>query len=269
MTFLLKPHNLLGTLPRIMYPVRTERQGVPALLNAAIDLLLPPRCIATGDIVDAPGMISPAYWTKLTFIEAPFCTTCGTPFTFEAPIGTICASCIELEPVFDQARSAVLYNDASRKLVIDFKYGDKMHFVQTFVPWMMRAGAEMLEQSDIIVPVPLHARRLWRRRFNQSAVLAQHLAKRAGKACLPDGLIRLRHTVPQKGLSRSHRTDNVKNAFAVNGRYLSMIKGGNALLIDDVFTSGATLNECAKTLKKHGAAKVSVLTIARVTREEF
>lgn len=250
-----------------MYPARKEKQGLPALLNKAIDLLLPPRCIATGDIVDAPGMISPAYWNQLTFIEAPFCTTCGLPFTFEAPIGTICASCLELEPVFDQARAAVLYNDASRRLVIDFKYGDKMHFAATFVPWMLRAGANLLEESDYIIPVPLHARRLWQRRFNQSAVLAQALARRSGKICLPDGLIRLRHTVPQKGLSRGRRADNVKNAFAVNGRYMNILKGKNALLIDDVFTSGATLNECARTLKKYGTEKVFILTIARVAKD--
>src|SRR5688572_4658102 len=106
-----------------MLPLPKERQGLPALLKTAIDLLLPPRCIATGEIVDAPGMISADYWKKLTFIESPFCTTCGIPFSFEAPVNTICASCMELEPVFDRARAAVLYNDASRKLVIDFKYG--------------------------------------------------------------------------------------------------------------------------------------------------
>jgi ComF family protein len=241
---------------------------VPALLNRAIDLLLPPRCIATGDIVDAPGLLSPSAWTALTFIEAPFCATCGLPFTFETSITTVCASCIDLEPVFDAARSAVVYNDASRKLVIDFKYGDRMHYVETFTPWLMRTGEKLLDEADLIIPVPLHARRLWRRRFNQSAVLAQALSKRTGKACLPDGLIRLRQTVPQKGLSRKNRADNVKNAFAVNGRYLMQMKGRNVLLIDDVFTSGATLNECARTLKKYGAAQVFVLTLARVTRDD-
>jgi ComF family protein len=134
---------------------------------------------------------------------------------------------------------------------------------------MLRAGRELLEQADYLIPVPLHARRLWMRRFNQSAVLAQELAKRTGRTCLPDGLIRLRHTVPQKGLSRKHRTENVKGAFAVNGRYMNILKGKNALLIDDVFTSGATLNECARTLKRHGAENVFVLTIARVTKDDF
>jgi ComF family protein len=251
-----------------MHSTLRATQQLPKLLHKALDLLLPPRCIATGEVVDMPGLMSPAAWSKLTFIENPMCSACGLPFAFDAPIGAICASCIDLEPVFDRARSAVVYNDASRKLVIDFKYGDKMHFAQTFAPWMMRAGDELLAETDIIVPVPLHARRLWKRRFNQSAVLGREIARRSGKSFLPDGLIRLRHTAPQQGLSRSRRTDNVKNAFAVNGRYLSELKGQNVMLIDDVFTSGATLNECARTLKKYGAASIYVLTIARVTRDE-
>ena len=110
---------------------------------------------------------------------------------------------------------------------------------------------------------------MWKRRYNQSAVLAEELGKRAGKQHLPDGLLRMRSTVPQKGMSRKERRENVKGAFAVNGRYLTALPGKTVLLVDDVYTSGATLNECARTLKKHGAAKVFVLTIARVTREEF
>lgn len=244
------------------------RNRVSSLWNATINLILPPRCAGSGQIVDAPGMLSPAFWSGLSFIEKPFCATCGMPFGFEAPIETVCAACFDLEPAFDLARSAVVYNDASRKLVIDFKYGDRMHAVQTFTPWLMRAGKDLLDGCDAIVPVPLHGRRLWSRRYNQSAELAKMLAKRAQKRCLPSGLIRLRHTVQQKGLSKKERKSNVKNAFAVNGRYMHELRGKAVLLVDDVFTSGATLNECARTLKKHGAAQVCVLTIARVTREE-
>jgi ComF family protein len=192
---------------------------------------------------------------------------CGLPFDFDAGEGTLCAACMEMTPEFDMARSAVTYNDASRRLVLDFKYGDKLHAVHAFTPWLLRAGSEMIAQADFIVPVPLHRWRLWARRFNQSAILAQALAKKCGKAYLPDGLLRVRHTVQQKGLSRKERAKNVRNAFAVNKKHA--LKGKNILLIDDVFTSGATLNECARALKKAGAQKVFVLTIARVTREEF
>lgn len=237
-----------------------------SLWNATLNLLLPPRCAGTGAVVDAPGMLSPGFWQELSFIDAPFCGHCGLPFGFQAALGTLCAACIDFPPVFNRARAAVAYNDASRKLVIDFKYGDRLHAVQTFAPWLLRAGAEMLENTDIILPVPLHRLRLWQRRYNQSALLGSELAKRAGKSFAPDGLTRLRHTPKQKGLSRKERLGNVKNAFAVNPA--CAIKGKTVMIVDDVFTSGATLNECARTLKKAGADKVFVLTIARVTRDE-
>lgn len=245
----------------------------PAALRAfwisAIDLLLPPRCIGSGEIVDAPGMISPAYWSQLSFIEKPFCACCGMPFGFETTEGALCGGCLEDAPAFDAARAAVVYNDASRQAVLDFKYGDRLHAAQTFAGWMTRAGHDLIAQSDVLVPVPLHRKRLWQRRFNQSALLAGVLAKAARKAYAPDALRRLRFTVPQKGLSRRERNDNVHNAFGIDARRAADIHGKNVLLIDDVFTSGATLNECARTLKNAGATRVFVLTVARVTREEF
>jgi len=245
------------------------RASLLSLWNATIDLLLPPRCMGSGAIVDRQGLVTPAFWSELLFIENPCCDTCGLPFGFQALAGTLCASCLEEPPHYDRARSAVVYNEASRKLVIAFKYGDRLHAALTFTPWMLRAGAELLAESDVLVPVPLHRRRLWARRFNQSAVLAKAVAKSAGKRCLPDGLVRLRATVPQQGLTRKDRRDNVHNAFALNPRYADDIAGKTVMLVDDVFTSGATLNECARTLKKAGAARVFVLTVARVTKDDF
>ncbi len=246
-----------------------KKSPLLAMAQTALDTLLPPRCIATGEIVDAPGMVSPAFWSQLSFIEAPHCATCGLPFAFEASLQTLCAACIDYPPAFDTARSAVVYNDSSREVILGFKYGDRLHAVDTFVPWMQRAGKELLNDTDIIIPVPLHQRRLWERRFNQSALLAEELADRTDKKYFPDALLRLRHTVPQQGLNVKDRNKNVKSAFGIQTRYKEAIKGKNILLIDDVFTSGATLNECARTLKKTGAEKVFVLTIARVTRAEF
>lgn len=237
------------------------------LWNATLNLLLPPRCAGSGRVVDAPGMLSPAFWSTLSFIENPFCDTCGTPFGFGAVAGTLCAECIDDAPEFTRARSAVVYNEASRKLVIDFKYGDRLHAVQTFTPWLARAGAALLADADLIVPVPLHYRRLWQRRFNQSAILGEALAKRTGIDFLPDALLRQRHTEKQKGLSRKERHENVRGAFAVNEN--AALRDKTIVLVDDVYTSGATLNECARVLKKAGAAQVYVLTIARVTRDEI
>ncbi|MDE1152301.1 MAG: ComF family protein [Micavibrio sp.] len=232
-------------------------------------MLLPPRCIGSGSIVDRPGMVDPAFWAELGFIENPLCDTCGIPFSFETPMGILCASCLEQEPHYDRARAAVVYNDASRKLVIDFKYGDRLHAVHTFAPWMVRAGAPLLAEADVLIPVPLHRKRLWERRFNQSALLASETGKRAARAVWNDGLLRLRATVPQKGLSRAKRLENVRGAFALNPRYAHDIAGKTVMLVDDVFTSGATLNECARVLKKNGAARVFILTLARVTKEEY
>ncbi|MBI3440332.1 MAG: ComF family protein [Proteobacteria bacterium] len=239
------------------------------LWEATINALLPPRCVATGEIVDAQGMVSPVFWAQLQFIEDPFCKTCGSPFSFNLPTGALCAACMEQEPLFDQSRSAVTYNEASRKLVLAFKYGDRLHTVHTFVPWMIRAGQELIGQADCIIPVPLHARRLRERRFNQSALLAQAIATRTGKDYLPDTLLRIRHTTPQNGLSAKDRDRNVRGAFVVKKCSHATVRDKNLLLIDDVFTTGATLNECARILKSAGAETVNVLTIARVAKEEF
>ena len=260
------PLGLFGILP-IMSNAVKPRSRILSLWNATIDVLLPPRCLGSGDIVDAPGMVAPAFWSQLAFIENPFCDTCGIPFSFQTPLGILCASCLEETPHYDRARSAVVYNDASRKLVIDYKYGDRLHAVHTFTPWLMRAGAELLAATDYIVPVPLHRKRLWQRRFNQSALLAAEVGRRAKLPVLQDTLLRLRQTVPQKGLSRAHRRENVHGAFGLAPN--QNVVGKTVMLVDDVFTSGATLNECARVLKKHGAEKVFVLTIARVTKEEF
>jgi len=239
-------------------------------LGKGLDLLLPPRCLGSDEIVDRPGTLAPAFWREMVFIEAPFCACCGLPFSIPVEGEMLCASCLEEEPAFDAARAAVAYNDASRQLILGFKYGDKLHAVDTFTPWLLRAGEKLLASCDVIVPVPLHARRLWKRRFNQSALLAARLAKAAGKTHIPDALLRLRATIPQKGLKRAERRDNVRGAFTVSPRHAPALAGKSILLIDDVFTSGATLNECARVLKKEGRAeKTCVLTLARVTRDEF
>jgi ComF family protein len=152
-------------------------------------------------------------------------------------------------------------------MILAFKYGDRLHAVKTFAPWMLRAGKDLINQADFIIPVPLHARRLRERRFNQSALLAQEVAAHEGRAYIPDLLARTRHTVPQQGLNYKQRGKNVHGAFSVNKKVDLGEK--NILLIDDVFTSGATLNECARVLKRAGAGMVNVLTVARVTKEEF
>ena len=250
-------------------PSKISSSGLAHLLQEAINLVLPPRCAATGEIVDRPGMLSPSFWKDLSFIDDPMCVTCGMPFSIEAPKGTLCAACLSDPPIFDQARSTVIYNDPSRQLILGFKYGDRLQTVHTFIPWLLRAGSEMIDTCDVIIPVPLHKKRLWDRRFNQSAVIASALAAASKKNISTDALVRLRATIQQKGLSRAERKKNVEGAFAVPAIRRERLKKKNVLLIDDVYTSGATINECCRILKKSGADKVFVLTVARVTREDF
>lgn len=239
------------------------------LFKTVLDTILPPRCVGTGKIVDIQGSISPDFWSELNFIEKPFCKTCGLPFSFDVGEDCLCANCLDTPPEFDKTRAAVVYNDASRKVILAFKFKDKTHYLHTFVPWMMRSGAELIKTADYIIPVPLHNKKLRQRLFNQSALLAQEIARRSGKNYLAEGLIRSRNTTPQKGLSKKERLANISGAFEVNKKFAKELTGKTVLLIDDIFTTGSTLNECAKMLKKAGATEVNILAIARVTKEEF
>lgn len=237
-------------------------------LNQLLDLVLPPRCVVSGAPVERQGMIAPQAWSALDFIVAPFCDSCGRPFEFEVGEGALCVECVEERPAFQTARAALKYNDSSRDLILGFKHGDKMHAVLAFIPWLERAGNDMIAQADYIVPVPLHPFRLIRRRYNQAAIMAHALARKTGKTCLPDLLKRVRPTATQGHLNPDARRKNVHKAFAVQPAFKSKIAAKNIILIDDVYTTGATVKECAETLLKSGAARVDVLTLARASRNQ-
>lgn len=234
--------------------------------NILLDLLLPPRCPVSGEIVNATGLLAPHIWAGLSFIEIPYCHDCGLPFSFDMGEGAICASCAGNPPVFGQARSALVYDDASRGLILAFKHGDRLESVPALVPFMMRAGGDLIAQADYLVPVPLYRWRLLRRRYNQASLLAYGIGKAAKKTVLPDSLFRTRSTPIQGHMTSGARAKNVKNAFAVREKDKARVAGKNILLIDDVYTTGATVSECAKALLKAGAAQVNVLTLARVAK---
>lgn len=239
--------------------------------NRIIDLILPPRCIVSGDIVDAQGMLSPQAWGNLNFITDPQCNRCGFPFDFDSgdvSEGNICLGCLKSPPLFDKARSALVYDDASRDVVLSFKHGDQTQSVPSFMPWLNQAGREILERADYIIPVPLHRWRILRRRFNQSALIAQYLSKDISVPSLLDGLERKRATVTQGHLQVNERQKNVKNAFAMNPEHVDKLRGKTVVLIDDVYTTGATVNECTKVLLKAGVASVNILTLARVVKPQ-
>jgi len=242
-----------------------------AILHQFINFILPPRCIASGEIVDQQGMVSPVLWRELNFISNPKCECCGFPFDFDLEglnDGNLCASCIKYPPKFEKARSALIYDDASRDIILGFKHGDQTHAIPTFTPWLLRVGKELLDETDLIIPVPLHPTRLIRRRFNQAGLIAQSLSKAQNIPTILNGLIRLRAAPTQGYLDMKERKRNVRKAFRVNPRHQHVLKGKKVLLIDDVFTTGATINECTKELLKVGVQSVSVLTVARVVKAE-
>lgn len=227
-----------------------------------LDTLLPPRCVVTGEIVDAPGMLSPAAWVHLNFIESPRCATCGLPFEYDAGNNAQCGKCLADPPPFDKVRAVFVYDDASRNLILKFKHGDQTHIAPAFARWLVRAGDPFWPDVDIVAPVPLHRLRLWTRRYNQAALLSREVAIRTGKPHIPDLLERRRATPSQKGLSADQRRRNVSGAFHL--RPAHSVKGKTVLLIDDVYTSGATLRECTKVLRAEGANKIYALALAQV-----
>lgn len=236
---------------------------INSYLEQAVDFVLPARCVMTGEPVERQGMLSPRIWGALNFIASPQCECCGVPFEFDMQ-AALCANCLDYPPEFDTARSALRYDDESRGLILGFKHGDQTLSVKAFMPWMIAAGADMLGACDLIVPVPLHYWRLVSRRYNQSALIADELAHKTGKPAAIELLKRTRATPPQGYLKARERRKNVRKAFAVNPDV--DITGKNIVLIDDVLTSGSTVNECTKVLKKAGAARVDVLTLARVVK---
>jgi ComF family protein len=235
--------------------------------RALVDLLFPPLCVACrAPVFDAHSLCA-ACWQTIAFLDGPGCAICGYPFEFEAGADTLCAACIARPPAFSQARSVMRYDEASKALILALKRADRLDLAPAFGRWLERAGRPLLEHADIIVPVPLHPRRLWQRRYNQSAVLAERLAKRAGKNAHPLALVRTRPTPSQGEMpSAKARRRNVRGAFRVPPAQASAIRDKVVLLIDDVFTTGATIDACARALRRDGARDVLALTLARVVR---
>ena len=237
-----------------------------------IDPVLPPRCPVSGDIVQENAFISPESWARLRFITYPFCESCGIPFGHTAEpsapncAGLLCLTCLSYPPQFDTARAPLVYNDDSRKIVLAFKYGDQQQCALTMTRFMARCVSDPA-RYDAVIPVPLHRGRLIRRRFNQSAVLARHIGRMLHIPYRPDYLVRTRATPQQKQKNYKQRRKNVRSAFAVPDLRSTEIKNAQLLLIDDVFSTGATVNECSKTLKKEGAERIDVLTFAQTVKD--
>lgn len=231
-----------------------------------LDTLLPPRCLSCGQTVGAPGSLCGTCWEGVRFIGPPMCRCCGFPFELDPGPDSLCGACLQSPPAFDRARSVVVYDSGSRDLVLAFKHADRTEATPAFARWMHRAGSELFADAEVIVPVPLHRWRLFRRRYNQSALLANALGDLAGLTVIPDLLVRRRNTPSQGYLSPAGRRRNVAGAFQVNARHQARAIGQRVLLVDDVLTTGATAAACAKALRRAGATGVDVLVLARVVR---
>jgi ComF family protein len=243
------------------------QQGLRRAGRAVLDVVYPPLCIACRTQVAAPGALCAPCWQAIQFLEGPMCACCGLPFDFDPGGDTLCAGCIARPPAYDKARAVMRYDEASRGPILALKHGDRLDLSPPFARWLDRGGRALIDAADVVIPVPLHPFRLWTRRYNQSAELARALARLANKETAFLALVRSRAT-PSQGAMRSAkaRRRNMLGAFKVPPRHKSAIAGRNILLVDDVLTTGATVEACARALKRAGAAKVFVLALARVVR---
>jgi ComF family protein len=236
-----------------------------SLAKAALDLFFPPLCLACREPVGGDASLCAGCWSRIVFLDGPLCACCGIPFELDPGLETLCAACHARAPAFDSARAIMRYDENSRGPILALKHADRLDLAPAFTRWLERSGRALLAEAELILPVPLHPLRLWTRRYNQSAELARALARRSGKTFAPLALRRIRATPSQGAMvSARARRRNMKGAFAVPQG--DVVKGRTILLIDDVLTTGATAEACAKVLKQGGAAKVHVLALARVVR---
>jgi len=247
---------------------RTGRLGrlaraLRATFGLAVDVALPQLCAACREPVGDAGLC-PACWSKLSFIARPYCERLGIPFPFDPGPGILSMEAIADPPAYQRARAAVRYDDVARKLVHALKYGDRLDLAPTMGRWMANAGRELLADADAIVPVPLHWRRQWARRCNQSALLGEVISRQSGVPLAHAALKRVKATPQQVGRSQAERAENMQGAFRVLPRSKAEVAGRRLILIDDVLTSGATVDACARALLRAGAANVDVLVFARV-----
>ncbi len=236
------------------------------LARGALDLLLPPACACCDAPVAAPGQLCAACFQRVSFIAEPLCGRCGLPFASQAEAGPLrlCRSCTDAPPPWGRARAAMLYDAAARALILPFKHADRQENAATLALHMHRAGAALLAGADLLVPVPLHRRRLLQRRYNQAALLAGRLARRTGLPSVPDLLTRSRATPRLGERSAADRAALLQGAIGVRPGRAPLLPGRRVVLVDDVLTSGATARACVAALLDAGAANVDVLVASRV-----
>jgi ComF family protein len=238
-------------------------------LQTLLHAVFPPECLCCGARVETDFAICGPCWGDTPFVFGAACDRCGVGLPGQTSDGCplICEECHSIARPWSQGRAVMHYAGNGRKLVLGLKHGDRAEIARAAGPWMARAGADLLKGDPLIVPVPLHWRRLAERRFNQAALLALSLAATSGRKCLPDALTRARNTGTQDGLDRDGRFRNVDDAISVHPRRAAQIAGRRILLVDDVMTSGATFSAATQACLAAGAEQVCVIALARVARD--
>jgi ComF family protein len=233
-------------------------------LRPILDFALPPRCPGCAAITGEPHRFCLTCWSALVFLGEPCCARCALPFDYGEGAEVVCGRCMAEPPAYDRLRAAVAYGEIARTVALKLKYGGRPGIAETVARFMQRqldpAGAPLL------APVPLHRWRIWRRGYNQAALIAAALAKRTGLETRLDLVERVKATPVLRGMGPRERAEAVRGAFRVDKRRRSELQGRSVVLVDDVYTSGATANGCARVLKRAGAAEVNILCWARVVR---
>ncbi|MDZ7601913.1 MAG: ComF family protein [Hoeflea sp.] len=229
-----------------------------------MQIVYPPVCAGCGKMTGQPAALCPECWGTVRFIERPYCEITGLPFDHDRGEGMVSPDAIANPPPYHRARAAVFHDGVARKMVHGLKYSDRADLAAMMSVWMARAGRDVIDDSDVIVAVPLHRGRLFARRYNQSAELARQLAGISGKPFLAGAMRRVRATRQQVGLGLRARQDNVRGAFLVQAGQAQRLLGLKVLLVDDVFTTGSTVEAATRALLRVGARQINVLTFARV-----
>lgn len=235
------------------------------MLARALRFVYPPRCIACGEEVETEKSLCGPCWSDAHFISQPCCDVCAMPLPGTADgERLLCDDCMSVPKPWAAGRAVVVYGGTGRRISLALKHGDRLDIAGPVGRWMGAAARDVLAETDVIAPVPLHWSRLLRRRYNQAALLASVMGEASGRAVAQDLLLRRRRTVMQKGMTRTERMDNQRRAITANPKRLSGIGGQRILLVDDVMTTGATLSACAEACHEAGASVVNIVVFARV-----
>ncbi|MDR2527019.1 MAG: ComF family protein [Rickettsiales bacterium] len=232
-------------------------------LKIFLRFLYPPKCVICGKIIQEYDALCENCWSNVKQIVRPFCNKCSSPIEFDISEDSICGACMKEEPKYIKARSAFIYNKAISNVITRFKFFDETYLKRFMALNMVRASQDILDNIDILIPVPLHKKRLRQRKYNQSLLLCEEISKLTKKSFISDFLYKKKHTKQQSSLRKRERLLNLRGKFAVSEKYLGQYADKNIAIVDDVMTTGTTINECIKAMNKNKIKNIYVITFAK------